>query len=184
MTDTLEGGSCYHCGLPVPPGTDLSVTIKGADRAMCCPGCQAVAQTIVGIGMESYYDHRERCAPGAIPSAEIVPAFLGTLQDWDDPALQESFVHTNSDAHQEITLMINGITCSACVWLIEHHLKAQPGIVQCQLNMSSHRARVVWDPQQTSLSAIIRAIAQVGYKAEPYTPAQQEEAIRKESQQA
>lgn len=184
MSDSPQGESCFHCGLPVPPGTDLSVTIKGAARAMCCPGCQAVAQTIVGIGMESYYDHRENCAPGAIPSAEIVPEFLGNLQDWDDPALQQSFVHTNSDAHQEITLMVNGITCSACVWLIEHHLKSQPGIVQCQLNMSSHRARVVWDPQQTSLSAIIRAIAQVGYKAEPYSPAQQEAAIRKESQQA
>ncbi len=70
--------------------------------------------------------------------------------------------------------MVNGITCSACVWLVEQHLNRQDGIAQCQVNLSSHRARVVWNPGSTSLSRIIRAIAQVGYKAEPYHPVQQE----------
>jgi len=37
---------CFHCGLRVPRGVDISVTIDGAVRPMCCHGCEAVARTI------------------------------------------------------------------------------------------------------------------------------------------
>ena len=39
--------TCYHCGLPVPPGIDLRVEIQGEARPMCCHGCEAVAQAII-----------------------------------------------------------------------------------------------------------------------------------------
>lgn len=184
MTDVLQSGSCFHCGLPVPANGNWTVRIDGADRAMCCPGCQAVAQTIVDIGMASYYQHRQQAEPGALPSAELVPEFLNELQDWDNPDLQQSFVHDTGDHYKEITLLVSGITCAACAWLIEHNLNRQTGVEQCQLNLGSHRARVVWDPARISLGNIIRAVAQVGYKAEPYHPVQQEQLIRKENKQA
>lgn len=175
--------ACFHCGLPVPADSHLTVTVAGTPRALCCPGCQAVAQTIVDIGMENYYTHRDSHTPGVQPPA-LVPAFLAELQDWDDPALQQAFVHSPDADHREITLMVNGITCAACVWLVEQHLRRQPGIQQCQVNLGSHRARVVWNPGATCLSRIIRAIAEVGYKAEPYHPLQQEEQLRRENRQA
>lgn len=151
---------------------------------MCCPGCQAVAQTIVDIGMGSYYQHREQSEPGALPSSELVPAFFNELQDWDNPDLQQPYVHETEDHHKEITLLVNGITCAACAWLVEQNLSRQEGVQVCQLNTSTHRARVVWDPDKTTLGGVIRAIAQVGYKAEPYNPVQQEAQIRKENRQA
>ena len=40
-------GLCYHCGLPIPPALALTVAIGGEARAVCCVGCQAVAQAIV-----------------------------------------------------------------------------------------------------------------------------------------
>lgn len=184
MNSALPGPACFHCGLPIPADCNLQVTIAGTPRALCCPGCQAVAQTIVDIGMESYYEHREASPPGTLQAPELVPEFLTELQDWDDPALQQSFVHSPDSGHREITLMVNGITCAACVWLVEQHLNRQDGIEQCQVNMSSHRARVVWNPGSTSLSRIIRAIAQVGYKAEPYNPVQQEAIIKRENRQS
>jgi Cu2+-exporting ATPase len=47
------------------------VTIDGAPRAMCCAGCQAVAQAIVDNRLDDYYRHRDalpesrakRCPP-------------------------------------------------------------------------------------------------------------------------
>ncbi|MCP5019507.1 MAG: heavy metal translocating P-type ATPase [Ketobacter sp.] len=176
--------SCFHCGLPVACGDSISVTILGQPRAMCCPGCQSVAQTIVDIGMESYYQHRQQCPPGASPASELVPDFLEGLNNWDDPALQENLVHQLPEGHREISLLLSGITCAACVWLIERHLSQTPGITQAKVNMGSHLAVVTWDPQQTSLSSIIKAIAHVGYKAEPYTPVQQEQNIKQENKQA
>lgn len=44
---------CYHCGLPVPAGSRFEARVLGETRAMCCPGCQAVAEAIVAGGLES-----------------------------------------------------------------------------------------------------------------------------------
>lgn len=176
--------ACYHCGLPLSPSDDFNVTILGEARPMCCPGCQSVAQTIIDIGMESYYQHRQQCAPGTLPAADLVPEFLDGLSNWDDPELQQSYVHELPEGSHEITLLISGITCSACVWLLEKHLSEQAGVQQFNVNMSSHLAQVIWNPLTTSLGQIIKAVAHVGYKAEPYTPLQQERNIKQENQQA
>lgn len=53
---------CYHCGLPVPTGSHYQTLVLGQIREMCCPGCQAVAETIVKSGLESYYQHRSDAA--------------------------------------------------------------------------------------------------------------------------
>ncbi|WP_376748674.1 heavy metal translocating P-type ATPase metal-binding domain-containing protein, partial [Stutzerimonas nitrititolerans] len=34
---------CYHCGLPVPAGSQFNARVLNETRALCCPGCQAVA---------------------------------------------------------------------------------------------------------------------------------------------
>ncbi|MDO8305933.1 heavy metal translocating P-type ATPase metal-binding domain-containing protein, partial [Herminiimonas sp.] len=48
---------CYHCGLPLQ-GAQWSTEIDQVQRAMCCPGCQAAAQTIVEMGLTDYYRTR------------------------------------------------------------------------------------------------------------------------------
>ena len=63
---------CFHCGEPVPTGSDFTLEIKGIVQPMCCPGCQAVAQTILECGLASYYEHRT--APGI--KGELVPSEL------------------------------------------------------------------------------------------------------------
>ena len=54
--------ACYHCGLPVPAKSHWRVRIDGASQPMCCPGCEAVAQTIVELGQEDYYRTRSAFA--------------------------------------------------------------------------------------------------------------------------
>ena len=60
----MSASSCYHCGLPIPDDVDLSVKIGGETRAMCCYGCQAVAQSIVENGLEDYYRSRDALPEG------------------------------------------------------------------------------------------------------------------------
>ncbi|NIR93264.1 MAG: hypothetical protein GWO08_06185, partial [Gammaproteobacteria bacterium] len=50
LSDQQDSQGCFHCGEPVPQGLDFKVIIDGEPRAMCCPGCQAVARTIVDSG--------------------------------------------------------------------------------------------------------------------------------------
>jgi Cu2+-exporting ATPase len=49
---------CFHCGLSVPDGLDIQVNIDGKNEAMCCYGCQAVAQAIINSGMGDFYKFR------------------------------------------------------------------------------------------------------------------------------
>ena len=51
--------ACFHCGEPIPDGVDLTVSVDGTERAMCCAGCQAVTQLIFGSGLGRYYQFRQ-----------------------------------------------------------------------------------------------------------------------------
>lgn len=176
ITSTVH---CFHCGLPSPKDSPFQLDINGATRTLCCPGCLAVAKTIVDMGMSSYYQHRESCEPGAIPSADMVPEFLDELTRWDAPALTQQYVSANENGDATTTLIISGITCAACAWLIERKLSTLAGVREFRLNMSTHRAVVRWQPEVLPLSQIIQAIASVGYKAEPYQP-ERSELLRKQ----
>ena len=172
---------CYHCGLPIPPTLALTVAIGGEARAVCCVGCQAVAQAIVDNGLEDYYRNRD-----ALPDSprEALPAVLGSLDLYDHADFQKGFVRTLSEDEREAALIIEGITCAACIWLIERHVAKQPGVAGVEINFSTHRARVRWNERQGRLSAILEAIAAIGYRAHPYDTARSEELARKERRRA
>jgi len=171
--------SCFHCGLPVPRGLDITVEIDGKARPMCCHGCEAVAQAIVDSGMENYYHFRTESAPKA---REVVPTFLEQLKAYDNPVVQKRFVH-EQDKLSEVSLILEGIVCAACVWLNERHLMSLPGVVEVNINYSNHRALVRWDNSKISLSEILESISRIGYLAHPYDPDRQQRIIEKERKQ-
>lgn len=177
--------ACYHCGLPIPEDVDFAVEIGGEKRAMCCVGCSAVAQAIVANGLADYYRHRD-----ALPESprEAMPQAIAELGLFDHPDVQKSFVRrVDGDAvgHvKEAALMLEGITCAACVWLNESHLRRQPGVVSVDINYTTRRARVRWDERETRLSALLEAIVAIGYRAHPYDVGRSEELARKERKTA
>lgn len=166
---------CFHCGEPVPANSGYSLEIKGIVRPMCCPGCQAVAETIMECGLASYYDHRT--APGT--KGDLVPEELAALTHYDLAEVQQDFV-TDSGTLREIQLTVEGLTCAACAWLIERHLMTLGGLRYINVNTTTHRARIKWDPGQLSLSDILKGFAQIGYRAYPFQTHQQEALYAKE----
>ena len=112
---------CFHCGLPVPAGTLFSHASGGEWRVFCCPGCEAVSQSISGLGLDGYY--RLRASPAPRPSDEPD----AELAIFDDELVQERFVREvprrGDDPAEprlvEAQLMLEGLRCSACAWLIE-----------------------------------------------------------------
>ncbi|WP_019590570.1 heavy metal translocating P-type ATPase [Thioalkalivibrio sp. ALE20] len=172
---------CFHCGLEVPPGADYSVEFEGTWRPTCCPGCQAVAGAIIERGLGSYYHHRT--APPAASGDSIVPDELRELELFDAPAVQRQFVTAREAAsgeRREASLILEGMTCAACVWLNERHVQALDGVEEFRVNYSTHRARVTWDPERLALSDILRAIRDIGYRAHPYDPGTREQALARE----
>jgi Cu2+-exporting ATPase len=173
--------NCYHCGLPIPPGVDLTVEIDGQPRAMCCAGCQAVAQAIVANGLTDYYRHRD-----ALPESprEALPAALEELGLFDHPEVQKNFVRPIGAHEREASLILEGITCAACVWLNEAHLAKQPGVTAVDINYATRRARVRWDTRVTQLSTLLSAIQAIGYRAHPYDATKSEQLAQQERRTA
>jgi Cu2+-exporting ATPase len=174
---------CYHCGLPVDGAVRYRVRIAGADQPMCCAGCAAVAEAISGGGLEQFYRHRD-----ALPEATPEPGGGRDLSVYDLPEVQADFVrtvaHVDCADAREALLIIEGIRCAACVWLNEQHVGRLPGVLVLDINYATRRARVVWDPARVSLSAILQAVADIGYQAWPNDRAHAESVARNERRDA
>lgn len=169
--------TCYHCGLQVPEGVDLMVVVTGKDRQMCCEGCRAVAEAIVANGLEAYYINRD-----SLPESprEARPDILDSLSLYDQAEFQKSFVRELGEHEQEAALVLEGITCAACVWLNEQHVARLSGVLGVEVNYTTRRARVRWDNRQIALSQILKAITDIGYRAHPFDPARQDAVAQKE----
>ena len=164
--------ACYHCGLPVPEASPFHAVILAETRELCCHGCQAVAESIVENGLEDYYRYRTEM-PKSVE--ELVPEELRKLDLYDHPEVQKSFVLETDEHLKQASLILEGITCAACIWLNERHLKQIKGVHEVSVNYASHRARISWDESQVRLSAILAEIRKLGYQAHPFNAQQQEE---------
>lgn len=171
---------CFHCGLPVPNDADFPIHYRHTHYPACCIGCQAVAHTIIDGGLGDYYLHRTQDATQVTP---LPTTLLEQLKLYDSDKLQRSFVHVEENNIREATLIIEGITCAACIWLNEHHLQRLPGIVSVNIHYSNHRARIRWDNTQLTLSHILEAIHAIGYRAFPYDTTRQERLNQQERKQ-
>ncbi|HKS12456.1 MAG TPA: heavy metal translocating P-type ATPase [Pseudomonas sp.] len=171
---------CYHCALPVPPGSRFTAVVLGEPRAFCCPGCQAVAEAIVAGSLERYYQHRSESSA----NPETLPRQLqDELALYDRADVQQPFVRDDGE-QAETTLLIEGISCAACGWLIEKHLRNLPGISEARLNLSNHRLQVRWAPEQLLLSQLFAELRQIGYAAHPCQPDQAAGQLARENRAA
>lgn len=171
---------CYHCGLPVPAGSHFQARVLGETRALCCPGCQAVAEAIVKGGLESYYQHRSDTAV----NPQALPQELGEeLALYDRQDVQQPFVQHQGDL-ASTSLMIEGISCAACGWLIERHLRNVRGVAEASLNLSNHRLNVRWSDSELPLSELLAELRRIGYAAHPYRADEAAERLANENRRS
>ncbi|KQV90131.1 cation transporter [Massilia sp. Root351] len=133
---------------------------------MCCPGCAAVAQAIADAGQASYYKDRTGYAATAA-QGQLVPPELA-LYDNADPRFR---ARDGSTANAEATLLVEGIRCAACVWLIERRLMQLPGVQRASMNVATERLQVRWDKDRCRPADILGALHGIGYQAWPYDAA-------------
>lgn len=155
---------CFHCGLDVPPQPAYTLELDGDSREFCCIGCKSVCAAIYEAGLQGFY---QRTPQGMLLAPPPLPPSDPGLFDLDD--IQGEFV-TDLGETRSIYLLIEGIHCAACVWLIEKTLSRMPGIVQAAVNLAGKRLSVRWDNDTIKLSEIIRRLGEIGYSAVPYDP--------------
>ncbi len=174
--DIAEERVCFHCGLPIPAGENVSSRIQGAEREFCCIGCRAVCEAIFSAGMEGFY---RRTPEGTLlaPPPEL-PKELA-LYDLDE--VQEEFVDTLEES-RNVNLLVEGIHCAACVWLIENTLQALPGVEEAKVNLTGRRLHLKWNNARLKLSRVLTRLGEIGYAAVPFDPEAAEGSIKRENQ--
>lgn len=168
---------CYHCGLAIAGSPQIFSLIEQQQQPMCCVACKAVCEAIRQHGFANYYQYRS--APGQRPDTETID-----YQQYDKPALQASFTTRLDSSYQRSTIIIEGIHCAACVWLLEHSLASIDGVIRATVNFSDHTASIDWDNTITRLSTLFLAIHDIGYLPHPYSPDQRQRLYQREHNQA
>lgn len=177
MLATPEG-HCFHCHLPIPENISFHSVIFSQEAAFCCPGCQAVCETIVDNGLGDYYKYRTEAAAQA---SELTDTLSNDLKIFDEPAVQEEFVSHYDNNIDDIELTIEGLNCPACAWLIERQLVKTDGVVQIGVDVSARRATVKWNNDSLKLSQILKQLSLLGYKAHPFSPDHHEQVYQQEN---
>ena len=67
------------------------------------------------------------------------------------------------NASRQIVLPITGMTCANCVATVERNLKKVDGVETANVNLSSERATVIFDPAAAGLPDLIGRIERAGY---------------------
>jgi P-type Cu+ transporter len=67
---------------------------------------------------------------------------------------------------QDLNLNLRGMSCASCAHNIELAILNVPGVVECNVNFSTDRASVRYDPKQTNINIITKAVVDIGYEAQ------------------
>jgi len=170
---TLSTYNCFHCGLPAGTGSTYKKQLGGAVRDFCCLGCQSVCTAIFEAGLHSYY---QRTPEGTLLAPPPTPP--QDIDSYDLDEVQQEFI-TRSGELRDIHLLVEGIHCPACIWLIERMLQREPGVQSANVNLAAKRIHLRWNNNLNKLSNLIRALARIGYSAVPYDQENAEGAIKK-----
>ena len=162
--------ACSHCHLEFTE----DVMIKDNNHYFCCNGCQGVFHLLSDEGLDSFYEKA-----GSVKLSPPTEQYEDS-SNFNAAAFYERFVKTNNEGFSEVSLIIEGIHCSACVWLNEKALHKMEGIIEASINFTNNKATIIWADNVVKLSQIIDMIRAIGYNAYPYDASLQEVRANKE----
>ena len=162
--------SCSHCHLEF----SKNLMIIEGDNYFCCNGCRGVFHLLNEEGLESFYEKSKNIK--LTPPTEN----FDDTSSFDTKSFYEQFVKVNDDGFCEVSLIIEGIHCSACVWLNEKALHKMDGVIEANINFTNNKATIMWADNVVKLSQIIEMIRSIGYNAFAYDASTQELHANKE----
>lgn len=174
MSQTEHTG-CFHCGLPVADDKPFPAEIEGKTRQFCCLGCQSVCKIIYESGLQGFY---QRTPEGQLLAPP--PELPKDIALYDIDEVQGEYVPELGQI-RHIHLLVEGIHCAACIWLIERSLQNLPGIMDVKVNLANRRTHIRWDNNQIKLSQILKRMGAIGYAAVPFDPESAEGLINKQN---
>lgn len=172
---------CAHCGLLVPPAMQYQ-----ALQQFCCPGCREAFQVIRACGLERYYALRDSVLSPALDAANPArPADpRRSFAELDDPVFRGLHCARRSDGLWTTEMVLEGVRCAACVWLVERLPRIVPGVADARLDLRRSTVTLVWDEESVPLSRAAAGLARLGYTPRPARGVSARVAQRREDRRA
>jgi Cu2+-exporting ATPase len=161
---------CDHCQQETSRASAIIVEINGERKVFCCHGCLGVYELIHSNSLDAFYKQRCDWQPGPAPDVTKV-----------DAAAFSDTVTVEGDTSR-IDLMLSGIRCASCVWLVEKFLMKFDGVLSVRVNYATHKATITWGTQTTTLDTILQALRAIGYLPHPSRGNDQNDVAAKEKQ--
>lgn len=165
---TPQTSQCFHCTKPALHR--VRGKVFGRAETFCSETCRDVAAQIETAGLNDYYTHRDA------PPQDRAERLRATA--FDDDRLVSSFAK-DGPTGRSAAFLLEGVSCSACMWLIEQRLHKLDGLVDLRMDQIARQAYVTWDPDQLRVSDILSAVDEVGFTAHPFD-ATRREALQEE----
>ncbi len=139
--------ACLHCGEDT----------KKITEEFCCLGCAAAYKIVNKLGFENYYQLRQI-------NSEVrkIKPELSEVIDISE------FVFDEKDNTHSVSLMVQGLHCAACVWLIESILKKQQSVVAARINLAKKTLFLRWQGDVRIGNELIQLIQKIGYQLLPF----------------
>lgn len=140
---------CKHCG--------QTTTLN---NEFCCNGCSVAYNLIHSFNLAKYYKYCKEIYKKA-------PLKIDHLQN---TLSYDEYVIELKNNVKQINLLVEGIHCGSCVWLIENILKKIDGVLKVNLNLSSKKLILEWQGCNNLIDQAMQKLFELGYKVIPYTP--------------
>ena len=135
---------CAHCG----------ETVRGAaDARFCCAGCASAHAIIGAAGLGAFYRRLEE-------NRAHRPEPLET--DFS------AYARPTDRGETTLDLLVDGLDCAACVWLIESLLARNPAITRARVHLSTRRLSLRWRGAPADANAHAGLVAALGFRLAPY----------------
>jgi Cu2+-exporting ATPase len=123
-------------------------------------GCEAAYTIIQSLSLQKYYKYCRDIYGSTPPKINIVENQLS----------YDEYVHDISPNLYRINLLVEGIHCGSCVWLIENTLRKDSKVKKAYLNLSTRRLIIEWIDDIGYVGNLVNTIFALGYKLVPFTP--------------
>ncbi len=141
---------CSHCGQDF----DKKSMIFQANYAFCCNGCKNVFNLINENNLEEFYKNATNL----------------NKVDENISVDENNFFIQDEQNYKKILILIDNLHCGACVWLIEKMLIKNEGVLDININYSTKRASIEYNPNLTNAKEILNTIISLGYMPLAYNP--------------
>lgn len=154
IAEADEKRKCIHCGNSFQPRFET--------ETFCCSGCRVVSELIQSGGFGSFYELLGR---KVLQPAENADPAADQIAELEEAIAAAESSRTDPDSPARLKLRIGNLSCTACVWLIDHLFRQHSGALKSSADTARSTLTLWWNPGEFDAIEFVRDLHRYGYPA-------------------